>query len=668
MLSMTHRKTGSWIAILLLATLLPLPAAAGAPDWVLGLRGVPLPASPPETKAVCLLDWGRTVITESGEIKSRFRMAYRILAREGDSLAWIRLPFDPETKISGLKAWNLKGQAVHEAGMKDAVEVQFSAESGVLFDDNKMLMLFIPQVDVDSIIAYEYERRHRPHILQDFWYFQQTYPVLRSRYELETPRDWEYRHRILNHPAFEPRSEGNVLIWELTNLPAIPEEEGMPSRFSLAATLAVSYFPARDDRGAVRGQPFAVWDDVAGWATQLMEPRFAPSPEISETARRLGTTQAMGEFVQKQVRYVAIEIGIGGYQPHLASETFSNRYGDCKDKVTLLRSLLRARDLTLYPVLIDTNRRGVVRDFPSPLNFNHMIAAIPLADVAAASAGLFSLLDHPQRGKLLLFDPTDDRTPFGQLPPHLQGTSALLVDGGRAHIIETPIAPSSMNRRLLTGTLTLSSGGKVLGSLQETAWGHTAAMEREDLQGDTHEGWVRRAENWIAASLPGAAVRKISVSGLNDQGTLSQNHEIEAPYFAQAAGDLLVFRPSLLKLRLPWPSSGEKRAYPFQFGYLRTNGHHFEFQLPQDFAVETLPEPVELVTPYASYRHKISLEGNRLASTAVLEIKTLTLPPEQVQELRDFFRRVEHADSALVVLKRLPQPPAPANPSAKLPP
>ncbi len=219
-----------------------------------------------------------------------------------------------------------------------------------------------------------------------------------------------------------------------------------------------------------------------------------------------------------------------------------------------------------------------------------------------------------------------------------------------------------MNRRLLTGHFTLSSDGKLLGSLQETSWGHTAAMEREDLQGDTHDGWMRRAENWIAGSLPGVTVRKISVSGLTDQATLSQSHEIEAPYFAQAAGDLLLFRPSLLRLRLPWPAPRETRTYPFQFGYLRTSGTHFEFELPRDFALETLPQPVELATPFASYRQKVSLQGNILASSAVLEIKTLALPPEQVQELRDFLRRVQQADSTLVVLKRLAPPPAPPTP------
>jgi hypothetical protein len=326
---MARRKMTASIELVLFAVLAPMPAAAGAPDWVLALRQVPLPAHSPGTNAVCLLHTGRTIVAESGEIKSQYRMAYRILTREGTNLAWHRSAFDSETKISNLKAWNIKSDgALHEAGTKDAVETQFSAGSGVLFEDTKILLLLIPQVEVGSIIAFEYERRHRPYVLQDIWYFQESYPVVRSRFELELPKGWEYTHRILNHAAFEPQAAGNVWVWELTNLPAIPEEEGMPPGASVAATLGVSYFPSGDAASKIRGRPFATWDDVARWASELMETRLSPSAPMAETARQLTTPQAVGEFVQKQVRYVAVEIGIGGYQPHYAHEIFANRYGD----------------------------------------------------------------------------------------------------------------------------------------------------------------------------------------------------------------------------------------------------------------------------------------------------------------------------------------------------
>jgi hypothetical protein len=54
-----------------------------------------------------------------------------------------------------------------------------------------------------------------------------------------------------------------------------------------------------------------------------------------------------------------------------------------------------------------------------PPSFNHMIAAVPIAVNEMSGS---AVLHHPELGSLLLFDPTDERTPFGRLPTDLQGT------------------------------------------------------------------------------------------------------------------------------------------------------------------------------------------------------------------------------------------------------
>ena len=94
--------------------------------------------------------------------------------------------------------------------------------------------------------------------------------------------------------------------------------------------------------------------------------------------------------MQNDVRYVAIELGIGGYQPHPASEVFSHRYGDCKDKATLLSTMLKEIGIESYYVLINTERGSVTAATLPNLEFNHAILAIALPpgidDGAAAGA------------------------------------------------------------------------------------------------------------------------------------------------------------------------------------------------------------------------------------------------------------------------------------------
>ena len=645
---MGSRSLTRWMLFLalILAAAAANPAEARPPNWLRAIEQRSLPEYPAETNAVVLLDEARTVVRKSGEIRSYYRIAYKILNPEGTALAWIRLPFDEETKISNLKAWNLKeGGIVHEVTNKEAGETQLFGN--VLFEDTKSMLLLIPQVEVGNIIGYEYERRHRPYILQDFWYFQQRYPVLQSRFLLEIPSDWTFHHQMLNHPDVPPRETGkNRWAWELDNLPGISEEEGMPPVSTVAAKLAVAYFP---EKRAVRGQTFDSWDTVAGWFSGFMTPRAVPNGSITEVSNQLATKRSLAEFVQKQIRYVAIEIGIGGYQPHFASEIFRNKYGDCKDKVTLLKSLLQPLGVDLYPVLIHAGGGGLAPEFPSPLYFNHLIAAIPLGEGEKAGP---AVLDHPELGRLLLFDPTDPRTPFGQLPAALQGTTALLVQNSTGYVIETPVTPPLQNRLLRTAKLQLLPNGRLEGDMQETYWGIPAARERNALLGKTHDHWMRMSQSFLARWLPGVAVEKFGVGNLESGPMLQETFHFVAPYFGQEAGELLLFHPCVLGslvYRLP---NIEDHKYPVQFRYLRSNSDIFEITLPPGFVVEQLPEPVEHDLPFAHYRSAITQEGNVLKYTRTLEIKQLTVPPEEVPALRDFYQMVDRDERSVVLLKR----------------
>ena len=159
----------------------------------------------------------RTEVTKSGQVRSHHRAAFRILTREALDLAWISFDYDSRTKVSGLKAWNLKGgNIVHQTGQAEAVETQTSWSHDILFRDHRTLVLFVPRVEVGSIIAYEFQREREPHVLQSLSFFQKHVPVLRSRFELALPAGWGFEHTMLNHPPLEPSGgDQNRWLWQL---------------------------------------------------------------------------------------------------------------------------------------------------------------------------------------------------------------------------------------------------------------------------------------------------------------------------------------------------------------------------------------------------------------------------------------------------------------------
>src|SRR5208283_3003611 len=94
----------------------------------------------------------------------------------------------------------------------------------------------------------------------------------------------------------------------------------------------------------------------------------------------LAKIQALAAFVQDDIRYVAIELGIGGYQPHAAADVLRHRYGDCKDKATLLSAMLREIGVASYYVIINSERGSLTTAAPPNIEFNHAILAIALPD------------------------------------------------------------------------------------------------------------------------------------------------------------------------------------------------------------------------------------------------------------------------------------------------
>ena len=225
---------------------------------------------------------------------------------------------------------------------------------------------------------------------------------------------------------------------------------------------------------------------------QLVRSRFAHTSTI---ARRVHKSQcyyvvipkrsptlfdkikALAVFAQRDIRYVAIEIGIGGYQPHPAREVFTNRYGDCKDKVTLLGAMLREAGVKSHYVLVHSRRGVVTPEAPSALSFNHMIVAVELPTEDRERA-LFATRDHERLGRLLFFDPTDPVTPLGYLPPRLQAGHGLLVGDDGGELVEMPLLPPRGNRLLRSGKFRFTEDGSLRGGVHEIRWGTPAISQR----------------------------------------------------------------------------------------------------------------------------------------------------------------------------------------------
>jgi hypothetical protein len=123
---------------------------------------------------------------------------------------------------------------------------------------------------------------------------------------------------------------------------------------------------------------------------------------------------------------------------------FSHRYGDCKDKATLLKAMLGEIGVESDYFIINTERGAISRDTLPNLGFDHAILAIHLpAEVADQS--LLAVSTEVGNARLLFFDPTDPLTPFGSLRGVLQASYGVLMTSEGGALTRTPQLPNRLN-------------------------------------------------------------------------------------------------------------------------------------------------------------------------------------------------------------------------------
>jgi hypothetical protein len=647
-------------SILWLFASLQATIAGDAPGWMHALVSAPLPAHDEKTDAVLLYSERTVTVQSADKIKITVREAYKILRPGGREYGTVAASFNSHSKISGMRGWCIPAQGKdYEVKDKEAIEISLPKIDGSeLVSDVKDKFIRIPAADPGNIVGYEYEEEEQPFVLQDIWRFQESSPVREAHYSVQLPAGWEYKATWMNYPEVKPTQSGNQVQWLVSDVKGIRPEDDMPPLNGVVGLLVVSFVPPGG--GANKG--FQNWKEMGDWEAGLEAGRRDASPEIKQkvaaltasSATPLGKMQALAKFVQGDIRYVAIELGIGGWQPHPAPEIFTHRYGDCKDKATLMSSMLHEIGVESFFISINTVRGGAAPDRPPMIGwFNHEILAVRLpADVKDKS--LVAVIEHPKLGRLLIFDPTDEYTPFGQLRGELQANHGLLVTPEGGELLKLPELPPAMSGIQRTAKLTLNPRGTLSGEVAETRFGDSALWQRAMLKSVTKEtDKIKPIENVVANSLSTFQITKASILNLNQTDQpFGYQYSLVAESYAKTAGNLLLVRPRVLGSKSrDLLETKEARKYPVEFDGPSRDTDTFEITIPPGYEVDDLPPPINADFSFASYHSKTEVNGNTLKYTRTYEVKELSVPVSKVDELKKLYRIIASDERNTAVLK-----------------
>jgi uncharacterized protein DUF3857/transglutaminase superfamily protein len=560
-------------------------------------------------------------------------------------------------RIRDFRAWLLLPSGKEIEYAKDRVLDVAMTNDKTPYDEERAKMIeCAPDAPPGSIFAYEVTEEEATIFTTHPYLFQESDPVLLSRFVLSLPAGWEARGTLFNHADVQPKVDGTTFTWELRDLPWIVDEEEHSPRFlAIAPRLGVTYFPT--NAGKPELVPLRDWHSVSAWQAGFADPSaeatasiHAKSDELTSQAKtEIEKIRAIAAFVQ-QTNYVSVDLNVmhgGGYIPHPASQVLAKNYGDCKDKAALMRALLKAAGVDSYEVAIYAGDRHFVRpEWPSAMQFNHAIVAVKVSP----ETNLPTVLDVPKMGRLLIFDPTDPVTPVGGLPREEQGSYALVEAGLDGDLLKMPQLPPAANRIDRTVDVEWNAGGQVVAHMLTEYSGQSGSSMRYAARQGGADELKRNLERSFSRRLGGVTLEKITPADHAEADSFELAVNFNVLQFGQLMqGRMLLLKPGILVPDPDYLFLNKERKLPVNLSS-RLRKDVVTIKLPAGFVVDEMPDPMELSSSYGTYRASWKTVGQSIRFEQLLEINDAVAEVAEYPRVKDFFDKVAGGQGAPVVL------------------
>ncbi|TMA89799.1 MAG: DUF3857 domain-containing protein [Deltaproteobacteria bacterium] len=409
--------------------------------------------------------------------------------------------------------------------------------------------------------------------------------------------------------------------WTAKDVPKLVPEPAMPGYSEMLAYVHVSTYRTWDDVGRfywglVKDQ-LRVTDDIRAAAQEAVK----AIPQSDELAR----IRAVYDFVVSRTRYVGLEFGINSFKPYPVETILARRFGDCKDKASLMHAMLESLGIDSRIALLRMRRLGGIDASPASLAvFNHAILYVPAHD--------------------LFLDGTAEFHGSGELPGDDRGAEVLVVEpGGGSKFFRTPDAMPSDNldethisaKLLPDGSAAMQVTGSARG-----AW--TAELRRIFESADERQ--ARAQEQLSRAAFPNVKVTAVAVS---------DPHDIEKPFetritatatgFANPKDGGLQFGPfGHRQSFVEAYAQLSKRSLPQRLPLAQRTVIESQIELPAGWTA-TMPETAREAGPQGSYEIAYTREAAKIVARLTLTLNGGVLQPLDYAAFRAFLGRLDDA-------------------------
>ena len=629
---------------------------------------------------------GAVVLWESVDVdideKSRYiystRRVVKILNEDGANLGEISIPYmrgKDDVTIHHARTLTPEGRVV-ELDLSDVITnvPPPSAVDAGLYVDARLMYFALPEISDGCIIDYAYSTNNLGHVMRgEFWrkvYFQGPQPVQYYRFTVHIPKKKHLNYQVSgasngtadlqSNASFlnvEPTVTENNYIrtytFEVSDVPPLKEEYLMPAPQDLAYSISISSIDS--------------WDKLVTWYATLIREQDTITPEITKKTEQIlrgawsrkEKVKRLYEYVATNIQYLGYELGIWAIKPYPADFVLKVGKGDCKDKTTLLSTMLASAGINSYPVLISAgDTRGVnahlpdggseVEAVPSLAYFNHMILAV----------------DGGKDDEFIWLDPTAETCAFGDFPAGDQDRWALIInprfltenrDSGvensddaasvdnmedRLYLFrKSPAIDAPSNLKRVNTRIEVKRDMSVSVRQELTVTGIFNMKLRSQL---AHLQTSEEKAEFFHTALEldeRAKVTDVEVSGLSKlEGELKIEVTWTCKEYLYAIGSQFVLELPIVKHPYAELLSEERRTYPAVIGKALTLEDKISVSTEAPYRIDTVPEAQTLETEVAEIQIRYAQSKRKAEMHQIIRFLTPRVTPDNIYHLKDVVR------------------------------
>ena len=595
--------------------------------------------------AVKRMEEMRLEIISTGETVLYKKYAVTILNENGDDQSGFYEWYDKFRSIRSIEGnlYDMMGNQLKKVKNKDIQDL--SGTEGIDVDDDRVKVHNFYYKVYPYTIEYEVEIN-----LNHSFYFPDWMPqrsgnlsVEQSNCTVIMPSDYSIRYRSENYkgePFISTEKGKKTMHWEAKNLPAISKSFAAPNWKELV--ISVSLAPTQFSIGDYKGD-MSSWKEFGKFIYTLKKDRDRLPEDIIQKVQQLtnGITtdkekiKLLYEFMQKNTRYISVQLGIGGWQPFDATYVAKKGYGDCKALSNYMYSLLKAAGIRSYYTLVsaggDFKNHQLITEFPSN-QFNHVILCVPL------------------QNDTMWLECTSQSLAAGYMGDHTGNRKALLINEDGGIIVTTPRYGLEENLQVRaikgsvdeSGNMDVDIQTKYTGLQQERIHGMLNYLSKEK---------VKKALNEEFDDLPTYDIKDFKYEEQKQAlPQINERLDITVSSYATVSGKRLFIYPNILNRSGTKITDTADRIYDYVFDMAWRDVDTVMINLPEGYTPETMPSATSIKTRFGTYSSSVKLQDNRLYYLRVREQYSGRFPAKDKEELSKFFDAIYKADRSRVVL------------------